>query len=169
MQIATMSRARTSPMMSYSRVEPTTSAKTMASSISLPMRSADYTHAHQDCEDHACPLDNSPPVSDGGPRGGRDRPAQQLDTRIGGARALAQHAPVFARTGLAGVQAEHVPHDRREALAAGELARRVALHALDQCRAGRQCAALAVHSLLQLGEQVRPMVGLAPEHDTIAP
>src|ERR1700679_3244668 len=38
MQIETISRARTSPSDSYSRVEPTTSAKTMASSMSFPMR-----------------------------------------------------------------------------------------------------------------------------------
>ena len=43
MQIDTISRARTSPMRSYSRVEPTTSANRMASSMSLPMLSADYT------------------------------------------------------------------------------------------------------------------------------
>src|SRR6266403_617406 len=37
MQIATISRARRSPMVSYSRVDPTTSANRMASSMSLPM------------------------------------------------------------------------------------------------------------------------------------
>src|SRR6516162_2695848 len=136
MQIATMSRARTSPMLSYSRVEPTTSANTMASSMSFPMSAADYTHGHRDCEDRPAPCCRVV-VSALGPRRGRDRAAQELDSRIGGACALAQYAPVFARAGLAGIKPEHVACDRGEALAARELARGVTLHALDQSDARR--------------------------------
>src|ERR1700686_3554772 len=158
MQIATMSRARRSPIVSYSRVDPTTSANRMASSISLPMSAARlYASAF------------APLARVLGPRAGRNRPSQQLRTPSGGPRTLTQRAPVVARPGLAAVQAEHVARNCGEAPAGGKLALGVTLHASGE-RLARGCGAgTRMQRPLQFGEQVRPVVGLAPEHDAVAP
>src|SRR5882762_2418359 len=74
-----------------------------------------------------------------------------------------------ARPGLAAVQAEHVARDCGEAPAGGELALGVTLHASGE-RLARGCGAgTRMQRPLQFGEQVRPVVGLAPEHDAVAP
>src|SRR2546423_3284199 len=125
----------------------------MASSISLPMSAARlYASAF-------APLATLP-----GPRGGRNRLLQQLRTRSRGPRTLTQSAPVVACPGLAAVQAEHVARDGGEAPAGGELALGVTLHARDERRAGGCGAGIRMQRALQLGEQVRPVIGLAPEH-----
>src|SRR5256714_9224266 len=130
----------------------------MASSISLPMSALRlYASAF-------APLANLP-----GPRGGRNRLSQQLRARSGGPRTLTQRAPVVACPGLAAVQAEHVARDGGEVPAGGELALRVTLHARDERLAGGCGAGTGMQRALQLGEHVRPVVGLAPEHDAVAP
>src|ERR1700689_283521 len=155
-QIATISRARTSPMRSYSRVDPTTSANRIASSMSLPIQAQIIRNAIRGLLTHS----RAAP--------GRNRPEQQLGTGVELARPLAQGAAEFACPGLTGVQTEHVAHDRCEAAAAGQLARRVGVHALEHSRARRRRPP-GRHGLLQLGEQERPMVSLAPEHHPVAP
>src|SRR4030081_2233396 len=130
----------------------------MASSISLPMSATRlYASAFAPL---ATVLDT---------RAGRNRPSQQLRTRPGSPRTLAQRAPVVARPGLAAVQAEHVARDRGEAPAGGKLPLGVTLHASDERLARGGGAGTRVQRPLQLGEQVRAMVGLAPEHDAVAP
>src|SRR5882762_5449617 len=130
----------------------------MASSISLPMSAARlYASAF------------APLATVLGTRAGRNRPSQQLWPRSGGPRTLAQRAPVVARPRLAAVQAEHVARDRGEVPAGGKLAFGVSLHASDERLARGGGAGTSVQRLLQLGEHVRAVVGLAPEHDAVAP
>src|SRR5579863_1093834 len=146
-QIATISRARTSPMRSYSRVDPTTSANRMASSMSLPMSAQIIRNAIR----RLLTGSRAPP--------GRNRPQQQLGAGVELARPLAQGTAEFACPRLTGVQTEHVAHDRCEAAAPGELARRIGVHALEHGRAHRR-GVPGRQGLLQLGEQERPVVSL---------
>src|SRR2546423_12754516 len=97
----------------------------MASSISLPMSAARlYARAF-------APLANLP-----GPRGGRNRLLQQLRTRSGGPRTLAQRAPVIACPGPAAVQAQHVGRDGGEVPAGGGPPRGATRHSRDKRLAG---------------------------------
>src|ERR1700704_6015456 len=119
----------------------------MASSISLPMSAARlYASAFAPL---ATVLDT---------RAGRNRPSQQLRTRPGGARTLAQRAPIVARPGLAALKAELVARARGGAPAGGKLALGVTLHASDERLARGGGAGTRVQRLLQLGEHVRAVV-----------
>src|SRR3984893_16069944 len=130
----------------------------MASSISLPLSEARlYASAF------------APLARVLGPRAGGNRPLQQLRTRSGGPCTLTQSAPGVARHGVATVRADQWALNCGKPPAGGELALGVTLHASGE-RLARGCGAgTRMQRPLQLGEQVRPVVGLAPEHDAVAP
>src|SRR5882762_9800276 len=101
---------------------------------------------------------------------GGNRQWQQLGARTRQPRALTEGASVVARARLAGIQTQHMAGNRGEPPAGGQLALRVTLHAQDE-RLARGCGAgtSRMQRLLQLGEHVWAVVGLAPEHDAVAP
>src|SRR5580658_413024 len=162
MQVATMSRARKSPMVSYSRVDPTTSANSMASSMSLPMSAARlYASAFG-------PLAKAPAALLWR-RGERHGAPQQLGAGAGNARSLAQRAAKIAGARLAAIEPQHMARDRAEALAGCELTLAVARHALQQRGARRRRGGLRRERPMQLREHERPVIRLTAQHDAVAP
>ena len=75
----------------------------------------------------------------------------------------------LSRAGPAGVQTQHVPGDRGRVFAGRDLALRIRCHALEQSIRIWRLPAVGEHPLVQLGEHCGPVIGLAPEHDPVAP
>src|SRR3984957_5868031 len=105
MQMPTMSRARRSPSNSYSLVLPTTSAKTMATSISLPIRRPLYLIWRGSLNG----LGSDPSIHD------RKRRIKRLGHGPRPRRDLRQEAPPGPCPLASGHQSVHVPRDRVQA------------------------------------------------------
>src|SRR5882762_3587637 len=157
MQIPTMSRARRSPNSSYSLVLPTTSANTMATSISLPIPGSLYLMWRGRLKR----LRGNPLIEY---RNGR---IQGFGHRLGPCRDLGQEPAPGARALSTGHQTVHVPRDRVQAYAPARADLRIGDDPLDDLLGLRQPPVGIDQDLLQLGEQGRPVVGRTAEHDSI--
>ena len=157
MQIATISRARTSPIRSYSRVDPTTSANRIASSMSLPMQCARLyatLSARLLTQAALTPGRNRPDAAT--PR--RRRARAPLRSGRGGIRAPRARRHTDRACGARSVRGgrrgpARAPHSRACARAAA--------------RAGG--ARPGAKARCSSREQERPVIGLAPEHHPVAP
>src|SRR3984957_3493884 len=159
MQIPTMSRARRSPNSSYSLVLPTTSANTMATSISLPIPGSLYLMWRGRLQRLRC----NPLIEY------RNCRIEGFGHRLRPGGDLGQEPAPGARALSTGHQAVHVPRDRVQAYAPARADLRIGDDPLDNLLGLGQPPVGIDQDLHQLGQQGRPVVGRTAEHDAIQP